>query len=110
MMKVNDLASFYQNLVQSQTIMEILRIIKKAYPDDIQFDPSHVHYDSRCSKKKPRWFMVNVKFKEDIVPPITRNEIKDIPELRIMVLFRNPPLSLQPVTQKKRRVILDLRA
>jgi predicted RNA-binding protein with PUA-like domain len=109
-MKENDQAFFYHSVVDPQTIMGVVKIVKEAYPDHTQFDPSHDHFDPKSTNEEPRWFMVDIQYLEDFNPPITRNELKNIPKLKEMVLFKNSRLSVQPVTKTEWTIIQNLRS
>jgi predicted RNA-binding protein with PUA-like domain len=109
-MKKNDLAFFYHSVVDRQTIMGVVKIVKEAYPDHTQFEHFHDHFDPKSTKEAPRWFMVDIQYVEDFNPPITRNELKNIPKLREMVLFKNSRLSIQPITNAERNTIQNLRS
>jgi predicted RNA-binding protein with PUA-like domain len=54
--------------------------------------------------------MVDVTYKQDIEPAITREEIKKVKILQEMVLFKNSRLSVQPVSAKEWKTVLNLRS
>ncbi len=109
-MKKNDLAFFYHSVVDPQTIMGVVKIVREAYPDHTQFDPSNDHFDPKSTREEPRWFMVDIQYLEDFNPPITRNKLKNIPKLKEMVLFKNSRLSVQPITKAQWNTIQNLRS
>jgi predicted RNA-binding protein with PUA-like domain len=108
-MKTGDKALFYHSNTQPQSIVGITTIIREAYPDFTQFDKDHAQYDSKSSKENPTWVMVDIRYEEDIDPPITREEMKNTGNLQEMLLFRNSRLSVLPVTQDQWQTILNLR-
>ncbi|MEJ2537211.1 MAG: EVE domain-containing protein [Calditrichia bacterium] len=109
-MKNNDQAFFYHSVVNPQTIMGVVKIVREVYPDHTQFDPSNDHFDPKSTKEEPRWFMVDIQYLADFNPPITRNELKEIPRLQDMVLFKNSRLSVQPITKAQWDTIQNLRS
>ncbi len=109
-MKINDLAFFYHSVVKPQAIMGIVRIVAEAYPDPTQWDPRSPYYDPAGSPENPRWVAVDVQYVRDLLPPITREELKAVPALSRMVLLqKGNRLSVQPVTENEWRIILSLR-
>ncbi len=108
-MQVGDLALFYHSVVKPQIIPGVVRIVRAAYPDPTQFDATSPYFDPKSSPENPRWVAVDVQWVQDFLPPITREELKAIPELEEMVLFKNSRLSIQPVTPAQWEIILSLR-
>ncbi|MBN2431871.1 MAG: EVE domain-containing protein [Acidobacteria bacterium] len=98
-MRCGDLVLFYHSAVQPQLIPGIAEIVREAYPDSCQFDPGSPYHDPRSPAKKPRWDMVDIRWVRDYEPPITREELKGVPEMQGMVLFQpGSRLSVMPVT------------
>jgi predicted RNA-binding protein with PUA-like domain len=108
-MRRGDQAFFYHSGTKSQAIMGIIEIVRTAYVDPTQFDPISSYFDPKSKPENPRWIMVDVKHQSEFNPPITRKEIKSIPELQDMILFHNSRLSIQPVTESAWKIISDLR-
>lgn len=109
-MKKGDRAFFYHSVVQPMSIMGVVEVVREAYPDHTQFDPENKYYDPKSPKDNPRWFMVDVQYKSDFDPPITRDQLKEIPGLEKMVLLKKGTrLSVQPVTPQEWKIIISLR-
>ena len=109
-MKVGDLAFFYHSVVKPQAIMGIVKIVREAYPDPTQFDFNSRYFDPKSTPENPRWVAVDIEYVTDILPPITREELKAIPELQTMMLLKKGSrLSVQPVTPEEWQTILALR-
>ncbi len=109
-MRVGDLAFFYHSVVKPQVITGIVRIVREAYPDPTQFDPNSPYYDPKSTPENPRWVAVDIQYVTDVLPPITREELKTIPELQNMVLLKKGSrLSIQPVTPEEWQIILGMR-
>ena len=108
-MKKGDLAFFYHSSTQPQHIPGIVNIVEEAYPDFTQFNKNHMHYDPKATKENPIWFMVDIQFEQEILPPITRDELKKNMSLGEMLLFKNSRLSVLPVTPDHWKTILKLR-
>lgn len=109
-MKKGDRAFFYHSVVQPMSIMGIVEIVREAYPDPTQFDLKSQYHDPGSSKDNPRWVAVDIQYREDFAPPITRDELKEVRGLENMVLLKKGTrLSVQPVTAKEWEIILSLR-
>ncbi len=90
--------------------MGIVEVVREAYPDFTQFDPNSDYYDPKSPNDNPRWVMVDIQYKGDFDPPITRDELKELPGLEKMVLLKKGTrLSVQPVTAEEWGIILSLR-
>ena len=109
-MKKGDLALFYHSVIQPQSIPGIVTISREAYADFTQFEKNHPNYDPKSNPAEPTWVMVDVACKEGIEPPITREEIKKVKSLQEMVLVKNSRLSVQPVSAKEWKAVLNLRS
>ncbi|MCB0293478.1 MAG: EVE domain-containing protein, partial [Calditrichaeota bacterium] len=85
------------------------RVVRTAYPDHTQFDPSAKYYDPKSAPDNPRWDMVDVQAFKELDRPIPITELKEIPGLENMALFRMSRLSVQPVTAEEWKIITGLR-
>lgn len=108
-MKIGDLAFIYHSAIKPTAIVGIAEIIKEAYPDYFAFKPDHKYYDPKSKQENPNWFMVDIKAKRVLDSEITIDELKNIPELKNMVLLNNTRLSIQPVTEEEWYIIVSLR-
>jgi len=107
-MKTGDRAFFYHSSTKPQIIIGIITIIREAYPDPTQFEKDHAQYDPKATPDNPIWFMVDIRYEEDINPPITREELKNTGKLSEMLLFRNSRLSVVPVNPDQWQTITNL--
>lgn len=99
---------FYHSNIPEPVIVGIAEVVRAGYPDWTAWDPQSDHFDPRSTEAKPLWYMVDVRYVEAFPRPVTRSELKTIPELANMVLFRNSRLSVQPVSEEEWRLILRL--
>jgi predicted RNA-binding protein with PUA-like domain len=108
--RLDDLVFIYHSGVQPQVIAGVARVSREAYPDHFALDPSNPYFDSKASADDPRWVMVDIEPVQDIQPPITRDELKAVPDLEdMMLLRRGSRLSVQPVSAAEAATILGLR-
>src|ERR1700722_2850431 len=63
-MRRGDYAFFYHSNCKVPGIIGIIKIESEPYPDSTAFDPEHRYFDPKSNIKNPRWYQVNVKFKE----------------------------------------------
>lgn len=109
-MRAGDLVLFYHSNARPQVVAGVARIVREAYPDHHAQDPRSRYFDPRSTPSDPVWLMVDIEPVRAIEPPITRDELKDVPDLAdMMVLRRGARLSVQPVTADEWRAVLALR-
>lgn len=109
-MKKGDLVFIYHSVVKPMAIMGVAQISAEAYGDPFALDPDSRYFDPKSTKENNRWVVVDVKVKKQIDPPITLEELKQTPGLESMVLLqKGSRLSIQPVTEKEWKIILNLR-
>ena len=101
---------FYHSKTKEPAVVGIATVVKESYPDHTQFDSESPYYDPKATVEKPRWFMVDVKYKSQLKTPVTLAEIKQTKALADMVLVNRGRLSVQPVTQKEWDLILKMGA
>ncbi len=109
-MKKGDLVLFYHSSCDIPGIAGTALISKESHPDPTQFDRSSDYYDPKATKENPRWFMVEVEFKEKFERVITLAEIKNEKSLSSMPLVqKGSRLSINPVTEKEYKTIMELK-
>lgn len=109
-MRAGDVVLFYHSSTAPQAIAGVARIVRDAYPDRHARDPASPYFDPKASDDDPRWVMVDVAPVRPLEPPITRDELKEVPELEgMMLLKRGARLSVQPVTDGELAAVLALR-
>lgn len=104
-----DLAFFYHSNCAAPGIVGVVEVVTAGYPDFTAFDPESRYYDPASTPDKPRWYMVDVRFKRALKRIITLQELKQHPPLHEMpLLARGNRLSVMPVTAAQWRYILSL--
>lgn len=108
-MKKGDLVFFYHSNCKVPGIVGIMTIHKEGYPDPTAFDPDDKHYDPKSDPDKPRWILVDVKYKRKLKRTISLSELKEQKCLENMKLLqRGNRLSVMPVAKKEWDYILSL--
>ena len=109
-MKKGDIVLFYHSSCETPGIAGLATISKESHPDPTQFDEKSDYYDPKATKDNPRWFMVEVEFKERFNEVITLQKIKSIKALESMPLVqKGSRLSINPVTTDQYQTILKLK-
>jgi predicted RNA-binding protein with PUA-like domain len=101
-MRIGDQAFFYHSNCNPPGIVGLVEITSEAYPDYTAFDPTSAHPDANSTPDNPRWFMVDVTFKEKFAQMIPLERLRQYPELEEMPLLRKGNrLSITPVTAEE---------
>ena len=109
-MRVGDQLFFYHSNCNPPGIIGIAEVASEAYPDYTAFDPNSDHPDASSTPDKPRWFMVDIRFKEKFSQILSLESLKQYPELENMALVRKGNrLSVMPVGEKEWAFILSLK-
>ena len=94
-----DLAFFYHSNCAEPAVVGMMAIVGKAYPDHTQFDSQEKYFDPDSPSDKPRWLMVDVRFRRKFSNIVTLGAMKSEKRLSDMRLVqRGNRLSILPVT------------
>jgi predicted RNA-binding protein with PUA-like domain len=108
-MRVGDLGLFYHSSIAEPAAVGIVRVVRKAHPDDTAFAKDGEYFDPRSTPDKPLWMMVDVEYVEPLGHPVTLARMRAEPRLVGMALLRRGQrLSVQPVMPYEWEVILEL--
>lgn len=107
--KKGDQVLFYHSNCKPPGIVGIAEVVKEAYPDHTAWDLDSKYYDPKSTPENPRWFMVDIKFKEKFPRMISLDELKEQSKLHDMLILRKGNrLSITPVTDKEWKTIVKL--
>lgn len=108
-MKIGDEVLFYHSRTKPMGIYGLATVSKNAIPDPSQFDAKSEYFEKRANKEKPVWYCVEVKFKAKFSQPITLEDIKNTINLKdMLVIKKGQRLSIQPVSEKDYKTILEM--
>lgn len=108
-MQLGDEVFFYHSNTKIPGIVGIMTVCKTIYPDHTAFDKNSKYYDPKSTPEKPRWEMVDVKYKRKLQRIISLSELKATKSLQDMPLVKKGSrLSINPVDAKQWEVILKL--
>ncbi len=101
-MKVGDKVLFYHSNAKPPGVAGVATISQEAIPDPTQFKKTSEYFDPKASKEKPRWFCVEVAFKEKFQEFVPLDHLKGRKGLEeMLVTKKGQRLSIQPVTKKE---------
>ena len=106
--RVGDGVLFYHSNADPPAVVGLAEVVRAGYPDETQFDPKSPYHDAGASPDDPRWFMVDIKFKEKLARAVPLDELRTVPALGDMVLLKRSRLSVQPVTAAEWKAIVAL--
>lgn len=108
-MSVGDELFFYHSNCNPPGIVGIAEVVREAYPDYTAMDADSDHPDPKSTIDNPRWFMVDVRFKQKFPSILSLETLKQYPFLCDMPLVRKGNrLSVMPVREDEWMFILDL--
>ncbi|SMB95700.1 EVE domain-containing protein [Deinococcus hopiensis] len=101
-MRVGDLGLFYHSNAKPAGVAGVLRVVREAYPDDLQFDPASEYHDLRSAAENPRWSMVDVEAVLAFPTILTLDALRALPEWANSPLTRRGTrLSVMPLTPEQ---------
>ncbi len=107
--QTDDGVLFYHSNAEPMAVVGIARVVRAGYADQTAFDPNSPYHDPDSDPDRPTWFQVDIACAAPFAQPVTRDQLKNVPELARMVLLqRGSRLSVQPVTPAEWRTILRL--
>lgn len=107
-MQVGDVCLFYHSQARPSGVAGVARVVRAAYPDNLQFDESSPYFDPKSTLDNPRWSMVDVAALAEFPRFLSLNDLRAIPELGEMrLLQKGNRLSVMPVTEEEFRVIVE---
>ena len=108
-MKIGDLAFFYHSNCKVPGIVGVMKIAKSSYPDHTQFDPESKYFDPKSSPDNPRWFLVDVEFKEKFKNIVSLTQLKLETKISSMkILQKGNRLSITPITKLEWQHVIKL--
>lgn len=105
-MKIGDRVLFYHSNAKPSGVAGIAEVSRLAYPDATQFDPKSDYHEPRATKDNPVWFQVDLRFVSKLPRFVSLDELRGMPELEGMMLFKRSQLSIQPVTPQQWKAIV----
>ena len=97
-MRIGDEVFIYHSNATPPGIVGLGSVASTPYPAHFAWDTKSPYFDPKSLKENPRWFMVDIKFKQKFSRLISLTELKEDPKLnQMMVTKKGSRLSIQPV-------------
>jgi predicted RNA-binding protein with PUA-like domain len=106
-MSVGDKVLFYHSNAKPPGAAGIAEVCRLAYPDPTQFDPKSKYYDPKAAPERPIWYQVDVRFVSRLPRLLPLDELRGVPALAEMLLFKRSRLSVQPVEPEHWKLIVE---
>lgn len=100
-MRKGDLALFYYSSCPKPGVIGVVRITKESYPDPTSWDPKSPYFDPKSAPSSPRWFMVDIQWKEGFPKYVALEAIKKNNKLSgIKLVQKGNRLSIMPIEKE----------
>jgi len=105
-MRIGDGVLFYHSSCAVPGVAGLAEVASAPYPDPSQFDPASPYVDPKSRRERPRWSLVDVRFKRKtrLLPLKAMREAPDLASM--MVLHPGSRLSITPVTPAEWEAVL----
>ncbi len=108
-MKKGDLILIYHSSCKTPGIVGLASVTQESHPDRTALDPNSNYYDPKATAENPRWYLVDVKWKETFNKTISLKTLKANLKLQEMKLVQKGcRLSVMPVTKNEFNLILEM--
>lgn len=105
--KLGDQVFMYHSSCKHVGIVGMAEVVKEGYVDGTQFDPEAKYYDPKARTDNPRWYRVDIKFKQKYGKLLSLAEIKAMPEIQELALVKKGArLSVMPVPDQEAQALL----
>ncbi len=106
--KKGDTVLIYHSSCKNVGVAGVGEVVTDSYPCPFQFKKNHKYFDEKSSKDNPRWYVMEVAFKQKFDEVVSLKAIKAEKSLSEMTLVKQGRLSVQPVTEKEFNAILKM--
>ena len=107
-MRIGDEVFIYHSNATPPGIVGLASVCSEPYPDFFAWDDTSKYFDPKSTPDNPRWFMVDVKFKQKLSAMISLEQLKNDRNLTdMMVTKKGSRLSIQPVHDDEFEYIMN---
>ncbi len=109
-MTVGDQVFFYHSNCKVPGIVGVAEVASKPYPDPTQFDPDSKYHDPKSDPDKPRWILVDIRYRRHLKRVLSLAEIKQHAEALgdFALVRKGNRLSIMPVEKEQWDYLLGL--
>ncbi|MFT5676315.1 MAG: putative RNA-binding protein with PUA-like domain [Paraglaciecola sp.] len=105
--KLNDQVFIYHSSCKYVGIVGLAEVVKEGYVDHTQFNPETKYHDPKSDPANPRWYMVDIKFKQKFDNLLSLKEIKTMHDIKdVGLVKKGHRLSIMPVNTREFEVLL----
>lgn len=108
-MRPGDRVLFYHSSTRVLGVYGLAEVKAEAHPDSTQFDRDSRYHDPDSDPDDPRWWCVDLAHVRTFEDPVTRDAMREVPELGEMKLLRRGMrLSVMPVTKAEYETVVRM--
>lgn len=96
-MQPGDRVLIYHSACAVPAVVGEGEVISEPYPDPDALNEASPYFDAKSSAERPRWWVVDVRYRMEWPNPVPLKSIKQTPELASLALLRQSRLSVCPV-------------
>lgn len=104
-MKVGDGVLFYHSNAAPPGVAGAAEVVRSGYPDPSALDPKSRYFDPKASEADPRWYMVDIEFREKFGTFVPLERLRTEPGLEGMLVTTKSRLSVQPVSEEEFEIV-----
>lgn len=98
----------YHSNAEPPGVAGLATVVRAGYPDPSARDPQSRYFDPKADDADPRWYMVDIEFRERFPEVVPLATLKATPGLEAMVVTTKSRLSIQPVRPEEWEVVVRL--
>lgn len=106
--KQGDQVLIYHSACSEPAIVGLAEVVREAYVDVAQFASHSPYFDSKASEENPRWFCLDIAYRQTFPRSVRLQAIKQDKQLADMQLLKQPRLSISSVSAAEFNHILGL--
>jgi predicted RNA-binding protein with PUA-like domain len=100
-MRTGDLVLFYHSNADPSGVAGVAKVVREAYPDPTQFDPTSEYFEPKATAAAPVWVQVDIQAVEPFKRLVPLDALKADPKLAGMEVTRaGSRLSVQVVSRE----------
>lgn len=108
-MQPGDAVLFYHSNCPVPSIVGLAEVASKPYPDPTAFDESSKYFDPKSDPDKPRWVLVDIRWKATFAKSVSLAMLKEDALLsQMQVARKGNRLSITPVTAQEFTRVCEL--
>ncbi len=104
--KCGDQVLIYHSSCKDIGVVGIANVVKEAYPDHFQFEPTSGYFDPKAMLDNPPWVMVDIEYQRHVRLVSLARMKKEIELADMPLVKRGNRLSVMPVTPAQWQQIL----